>query len=177
MSWKTIERPGVFGLRKAEILDQYDRQFGIDNWRVAHRYADQFIGFIDVCHLFEEAYLKDSFSREDLWQSLRGAAKDVYDIDESDTLSALDYLIQENRGTHIQDIAIRNVFQTRGWTFQGNELVQIRGCAKPFGVKLTPGRVPFHQPEYIVVPHLEGWWDVNSVEDFYQSNKFLQVRE
>jgi len=177
MTWKTIERPGVFGLRKAEILERYDHQYGIHNWRIAHRYGDRFLDFRDVCHLFEEAYLRDSFSREDLWLSLRGAAKGVYDIDHSDIKSGLDYLIQDNNATHIQDIAIRNVFQTRGWNFEGSELVQIRGCAKPFGVKLTPGRVPFHQPEYIIIPHLEGWWDVNSVEDFYQSNKVLQVKE
>ncbi len=177
MTWRTIERPGVFGTKKAEILQQYDLRFGVDAWRIAHRYADQFLNFVDVCHLFEEAYLKDSFSREDLWLSLREMAKDVYDIDPSDTGSALDYLVQNNIGTHIQDIAIRNVFQTRGWSFQGTELIQIRGVARPFGVKLTPGRVAFHQPEYIVIPHLAGWWDVNSVEDFYQSNKVLQVKE
>ncbi len=177
MTWRTIERPGVFATRKAEILRQYDSQFGVDNWRISHCYGDQFLGFIDVCHLFEEAYLKDSFSREDLWLSLGQTAKEVYDIDESDINSGLDYLVQNNIATHIQDIAIRNVFQKRDWTFQGNELVQIRGSARPFGVKLTPGRVPFHQPEYIVFPHLEGWWDVDSVEDFYQSNKVLQIRE
>jgi len=177
MGWKNIERPGVFGDKKAEIIAGYDSEYGKSNWRIVHKHAEGFIQFPEVCKLFEESYLQDSIRRETLWAQLRDTALDVYDIDESDRESGLDYSIQNNVATHIQDIAIRNVFVRRGWEFEGSELVQIRSKAEPFGKVLTPGRVPFHDPQLIVVPHLAGWWDINSVEDFYQSNKVLQVRE
>lgn len=32
-------------------------------------------------------------------------------------------------------------------------------------------------PEMIVKPHLSGWWNEDSIEDFYQSNKVLQIRD
>ncbi len=177
MNWITIERPGVFGHKKDKILSSYDSEFGKNNWRLVHIYDHRFIPFSETCNLFEEAYFQDSFRREDLWVNLRKEASEVYDINHSDINSGLDYLVQNNTGTHIQDIAIRNVFLRKGWDFEGSELIQIRGNAKPFGIKLTPGRVPFHQPLEIVIPHLEGWWDKNSVEDFYQSNKVLQIRD
>ena len=177
MTWKTVERPGVFGKQKAKIVAQYNEQYGVDNWRIVHRYRDKLLDFLGACKVFEEAYFQDLSNRAKLWLSLRTTARDVYDIDESDTESGLDYLIQNNVGTHIQDIAIRNVFQRIGWTFQGTKLVQIRSTSKPFGERLSPGRVKFHKPELIVTPHLEGWWNTNSVEDFYQSNKLLQYRD
>jgi len=177
MAWDTVERPGIFGDKKTEIINGYNSKYGLGNWRIAHRYDVDFIDFIGACKLFEESYFQDSIGRESLWMDLRKAALDVYDIDDSDRGSKLNYLIQDNVATHIQDIAIRNVFKRRGWSFDGDEFIQIRGNAKPFGCKLTPGRVPFHEPQYIHAPHLDGWWDVDSVEDFYQSNKVLQVRK
>jgi hypothetical protein len=176
MEWATIERPGVFGHKKSQIFSDYDSSFGKGNWRIVHAYQGKFIPFRKVCSLFEQAYFQDSVRRDNLWNDLRKAASEVYDIDPSDINSGLDYLVQNNTSTHIQDIAIRNVFRRNGWNFQGSELIQIRGNAKPFGQKLTPGRVEFHQPQDIVIPHLEGWWDKDSVEDFYQSNKVLHIK-
>lgn len=176
MDWITLERPGIFGHKKDKIIEDYNSEFGENNWRIVHSYDNKFIPFGEVCSLFEEAYFQDSHRRKDLWNDLRRTAKEVYDIDLSDMNSGLDYLVQTNSATHIQDIAIRNVFLRNEWKFEGSELIQIRGCAKPFGEKLTPGRVQFHQPQEILDPHLDGWWDKNSVEDFYQSNKLLQVK-
>jgi len=78
--------------------------------------------------------------------------------------------------THLQDIAIRRVVERRDWKFHGSELVQIRGDTTLWGSRLDPGKVPFHRPELIVSPPLVSWWNKNSIEDFYQSNKFLQVK-
>jgi len=177
MQWKTIERPGSFGDKKAEIIKKYNLTYGQDNWRVVHQYNKNFLFFIKVCKIFEEAYFQDSFRRSGLWRKLRDAGKDVYDIEELDVKSGLDYLIQDNVATHIQDIAIRNVFARRNWYFKGDKLIQIRSNSKPFGYELTPGRVLFHEPNFILSPHLNGWWNKNSVEDFYQSNKILQIKE
>ena len=122
MQWKTIERPGSFGDKKAEIIKKYNLTYGQDNWRVVHQYNKNFLFFIKVCKIFEEAYFQDSFRRSGLWRKLRDAGKDVYDIEELDVKSGLDYLIQDNVATHIQDIAIRNVFARRNWYFKGEDI-------------------------------------------------------
>lgn len=44
------------------------------------------------------------------------------------------------------------------------------------GQSLSPGRVPFHFKTFIETPHKTGWWDDNSIECFWQSNKILQVK-
>ena len=115
--------------------------------------------------------------KEELWRELTSTASEVFDIDIGDLESGLDYLIQNGSATHLQDISIRRVVLRRGWQFEGSELVQIRSHKDYFGKKLSPGKVPFHKPELIVVPHLKKWWDENSIEDWYQSNKILQIRE
>ena len=103
-------------------------------------------------------------------------AREVYDYEPDDVNSGLDYMVQNGTATHLQDIAIRNVVLRRGWQFKGRELVQIRSHSTYWGKKLSPGKVRFHRPDLIVNPHLEGWWEPNSIEDFWQSNKALQVR-
>ena len=65
----------------------------------------------------------------------------------------------------------------RGYIFKGDKLVKLRSHAEYWGQNLSPGKVPFHLPESIVVPHLEKWWDYNSIEDFWQSNKVIQINE
>ena len=141
------------------------------------RWNNEAIPFITACQLYEDGYYADSCKREGLWRELVSTAKDVYDHHESNTLSGLDYLIQEGGATHLQDIAIRRVVLRKGWNFEGKTLVQIRSHAEYWGANLSPGRVPFHLPELIVSPHLESWWNHNSIEDFWQSNKILQIRE
>jgi hypothetical protein len=104
-------------------------------------------------------------------------ASEVYDHELRDIESGLDYLVQKGSATHIQDIAIRNVAFKRGYKFRGKEPVQIHSKKSFYGSELTPGVVPFHEPELIKKPHVVGWWKKDSVEDFYQSNKTLQVRK
>jgi hypothetical protein len=177
MEWETVKRPGFFGKRKEEIFRQYDEEYGEGDWRIAWQYKG-IVGYETACGRYENAYCADSFRREGLWKELISVAKNVYDHDESDIHSGLSYLVQNGTATHIQDIAIRRVvILRRDWEFKGDKLVQIRSHADYWGRNLSPGKVPFHQPELIVVPHLEGWWDYNSVEDFYQSNKVLQVNK
>ena len=76
----------------------------------------------------------------------------------------------------MQDIAIRRTVLRLGRKFEGDHLVQIRGRDSE-GAKYNPGFVPFHLLDMIVKPSLTGWWQENSIEDFYQSNKVLQVRK
>jgi hypothetical protein len=173
--WRTIGRPGYFGRQRDEISARYDAEHGKDNWRIVWGWKGESILFPEACLVYEEAYFNDSMRRQELWRELVRAASDVYDMDKTDCASGLDYLIQANTGTHIQDIAIRRVVARRGWRFTGDMPVRVRSKER-WGRHLSPGRVRFHEPGHITVPHLEGWWDRDSVEDFYQSNKLLQKR-
>lgn len=177
MNWRTVERPGHFGKKRDKFYRQYDEKFGKENWRIMWQWNGGTIPHIVACQLYEDGYYADSFKREGLWKELASVARDVYDHQESDVQSGLDYLIQTGNATHLQDIAIRRVILRRGYKFEGDKLVQIRSHAEYWGQNLSPGKVPFHLPELIVVPHLEKWWDYNSIEDFWQSNKVLQARD
>ncbi|MFC1754327.1 hypothetical protein ACFL96_13205 [Thermoproteota archaeon] len=177
MVWKTIDRPGYTGKKKAKRLAGFDKEYGEGNWRLAWEWNNQVISEEFTWQLYEDGYYSDSFEREDLWQKLVHTAREVYDLEPRDIESGLDYHIQQGIATHLQDIAIRKVVQRRGWVFEGDELVRIRHHDNYWGRNLGPGKVPFHIPELILVPHLESWWDPDSIEDFYQSNKILQIKE
>lgn len=178
MNWKIIEQqPGQAGKERDRLCETYDNTYGAGNWRIAWQWGADVVEKEVAYQIYEDGYYHDSFTRAELWGELTAAASEVFDIDVSDIDSGLDYLVQNESATHLQDIAIRRVVLRRGWQFEGDGLVQIRGRKGYFGKLLSPGKVPFHRPELIVVPHLKGWWDENSVEDWYQSNKVLQIRE
>jgi len=175
MKWKIVGRPGYFGHKRNEIISDFDNKYGKGNWRIVWKWKDNIIPFKLACQLYEDAYYNDSFTREGIWYELRKKAKNVYDHEESDIDSEYNYELQKGTATHIQDIAVRRVFLRRGWNFQGEGLIQIRGISD-WGRKFSPGKIPFHLPNLISKPHLKGWWKTDSIEDFYQSNKLLQNR-
>lgn len=177
MEWQTAERPGYFGKRRAEILKGYDEMYGKDNWRIMWQWGREVLPFITACQIYEDGFYADSFKRVKLWKELVETAKDVYDHNETDVESGLDYLVQKGNAHHLQDISIRRVVLRRGWSFKGSMLVQIRNHSEYWGKLLSPGKVPFHIPELIIEPRIEGWWDAGSIEDFWQSNKVLQKKD
>lgn len=176
MEWIILERPGYTGKKKSEKHAKWNAEYGENNWRLMWAWNGQIITPEFTYQLYEDGYYTDSFRREKLWVELIKKAKDIYDLEPRDIESGLDYLVQKGIATHLQDIAIRRVVSRRGWNFEGNELIQIRSADK-YWSQLNPGNVPFHLPELIVEPHLTGWWKDNSVEDFYQSNKILQIKK
>jgi len=178
--WESLGSPGYFGTKRDKKYAEYDSQYGKGNWRISWEWNDKYLSFGQACQIYETAYFVDSQNRFELWFGLMNEASEVYDIEEKDVESGLDYLVQKGPATHIQDIAIRNVALKRGFKFKGKELVQIRGSRSKktfYGEELHPGVVPFHEPELIRTPHVVGWWKKDSVEDFYQSNKTLQIRK
>jgi hypothetical protein len=183
--WRQIERPGYFGRRRQERYQEYDAQYGPGNWRLTWQIGERMGGFDEVVILYEDAYVLYLCQRIDLLERLINEAREVYDDAPSNVLSGLDYTRQETSRTHIQDIALRRSLVRLGRRFAGDRLIQIRGRwaeppVHPLSVELCPHRVPFHRPEWIVQPVLNGWWlqdgGEGSVEAFYQSNKFLEVR-
>ncbi|MFC1696896.1 hypothetical protein ACFL1H_01060 [Nanoarchaeota archaeon] len=166
-----------FGRGKDKRFRQFDEEFGEKCWRLRHQFGAFFLDFEQACKVYEDAYLLDSFKREDKWLELMRKALQVYDISKKDIESGLDYTIQNAHATHIQDITVRNVFFRRGWEFEGKELVQIRGHNTYGGRNFSPGIVEFHLPDLILDTDMQckTWWEEGSVEDWYQKNKIIEV--
>lgn len=180
MVWETVERPGYFGKHRDQKFAEYNRRYGVDNWRLVWQVGESEVGLDGAVLLYEDAYFAFLQSNPQMVDELTRLACDVYDDAPSNVESALDYSRQETDLTHLQDVSIRRCLVRLGRRFRGSELVRIRytKSTHPIGLLLSPGQVPFHRPELIVEPQLEAdWWERNSVEAFYQSNKCLQVRD
>ncbi len=176
MSWETIRRPGYFGKRRIVFKEEWDALYGINGWRVAYSWCDTVISRDFAIILYEDAYYEFFKSNIGLLNWLLMNASDVYDTNVSNVNSKIDYNIQETDNAHIHDIAIRRVVLRLGKTFKGDHLVHIRG-ENSEGYELNPGKIPFHLQDFIYKPRLKGWWNVNSIEDFFQSNKLLQLKK
>ncbi len=179
-NWETVDRPGYFGRHRDERRAAYDAQYGRGQWRIVWEADGRLFGFEQMVLLYEDAYVAYLGSSQGLpWLAqLVESASDVYDDAPSNVASGLDYLKQETSRTHVQDVAIRRAVVRLRETFRGQQLIQIRDSqgSHVLSMVLSPGQVPFHRPELILKPFLEGWWEPGSVECFYQSNKLLQVQ-
>lgn len=175
--WITIDRPGYFGSRRNKILRKLDSKYGKGNHRVAWDIGCTIVEKEHALMLYEDAYYEFFKNNPKLLAKLIESARNVYDNSKTNLKSGLDYGKQENHSNHYQDIAIRRVLTRLGKSFRGGKLIQIRhGASTQIGKKLSPGRVPFHLPELVCMPVLSGWWQKGSVEEFWQSNKVLQVK-
>ena len=177
-AWETIGRPGYFGRHRETRHQEYDGLYGPGNWRLAWQVGESFFTRQQMCMLYEDSYFYFLQQHPEHLEQLVREGAEVYDDQISNIQSGLDYTRQETERTHVQDIAIRRALTRLGRVFQGEELIQIRHAdgTHPLSLILSPGRVPFHRPDWLLQPELEGWWSPGSVESFYQSNKLLQRR-
>ena len=172
---RLIERPGYLGRKRDEMHERWNKEYGKSNWTFVWNFGERQLNFLEACRIYEDAYFMDSFAREPAWVWLFQNAKDVFDDAETNTTSSLDYQKQETNRTHLQDIAIRNVGRRRDWKFSGDRLIQVRGPESE-GYIFTPGLVPFHLPKLIEQPNIAPKWaEPNSVESFYQNNRWLAL--
>ncbi len=176
--WQNQDRPGYLGKHRDAKQREWDEGFGPGNWRLVWQIGDNYFGVEAAIALYEDAYFRFLEENQAITQRLVREAGDVYDDNPSNVSCGLNYFPQETNRTHLQDIAIRRVLVRLGLWFQGMDLIQIRDDrgTHPLSLTLSPGRVPFHRPDLIVAPELEGWWQAGSVESFYQSNRWLQTK-
>lgn len=172
--WIFLNRPGYAGARKRSRQRRLDTLFGIGNHRTFHVWEGRILDRAGACLLYEEAYFRHVSANPSELEWLVGNHCQVVDNALTNVDSGFDYAVQEAESTHLQDIAIRRVLLRLGRWFTGDAVLQVRG-RKTTGYRLNPGRVPFHRPEMIVQPGIEGWWDEGSVEDFWQSNKVVAI--
>ena len=189
MSWEVVDRPGYFGKDRNKIHEEYDGLFGENNWRIAWQWGNKIIQKPEAFQIYEDGYYEFFKENREILKWLVGNASDVYDTAPSNINSEFDYNIQETRGNHIHDIAIRRAVLRNGLWFNGNELIHVRPGG--LGEGLGPYLIAFHKPEMIYKGKTKykneerdfsanpPWWLTmgieNSIEQFYQQNKVLEV--
>ena len=203
MKWINDHRPGYFGRQRDAKVFALDSTLGKGNWRLAwvapesvelealmaYRYAATppaqlpysrdplSFEFAEACVIFyEESYFRHLESKPEELDFICSFAECI-DNAPTNVKSGLDYTKQEAFSTHIQDIAVRNVLRRLGRKFEGPEgkLLIIRS-ADSEGFRFGPGNVPFFDSKLITQPSkCPKWAGVGSVEDFWQSNKWVQT--
>ena len=181
MAWTTIERPGYLGRKRNDMYEIWTERYGEGNWRIAYQWKEDVIPLEVGIQIYEDGYYEFLKNNNSILEWLVSRASDVYDTDPTNVHSGFDYAIQETENNHIHDIAIRRVVARLGKSFEGEHLLWIRSKSEE-GRVLSPGNVPFHLPELIVQEEIKDysgigmWWEKDSIEDFYQKNKILQVQ-
>lgn len=172
---RLVEQPGYFGKSKNKKIAKYNSQFGRGNWTIVWSTPWGVMDFFPACrYLYERSYyeyLKDKPEDLEFITSFR----EVIDNDVTNVDSGCDYLIQEAKSTHIQDIAVRNILNVFNLEFKGvkDELLVIRGHDSN-GYKYGPGNVPFLDKKWILQNDLKPEWaNEGSVEHFWQANKWI----
>lgn len=179
--WTTVGRPGYFGRKRDEKIAGFNKTYGEGQWRLAWElnsdWGNSSYTFFGACrNFYEESYLW-ALSKSPSDIDLICSYGECYDNAKSNIESGLDYSKQEAYSTHIQDIAVRNVLRRldRWFTGPADKLLQIRSKDSE-GYRFGPGNVPFAWPTGIQQPSMcPTWASPGSVEDFWQSNKMLQV--
>jgi len=180
--WRTIERPGYFGKKRDELVEKWNQEFGEGNWKIAYQWGEHIVPREFAIQLYEDGYYE--FFRNDplKLENLIKNYEDVYDTAPSNVDSFIDYSIQETPNNHIHDIAIRRAVLRHGEWFSGEGLCWVRWKGSD-GFDYNPGVVLFHKPEMIVSGTVNDygskgvWWFDKTLEDFYQKNKVLMVRD
>lgn len=178
--WKNLKRPGFFGRNRDKIIADLNSTYGISKWHLIWKYEDtKNEEFHEAClYYYEFSYVKYLEQNKQLLEQLSEYGE-CYDNAITNIQSGCDYNIQEAYSTHIQDIAVRNCMKILGYTFNGpqDKLLQIRH-KEGLSTLLSPGFIPFYNPTAITQPSkCPQWANKGSVEDFWQSNKWIQIWE
>jgi hypothetical protein len=167
-----LGRPGrAWGRQRRRQRRVINRLLALDGWRSMYAWEGRLLDRAGALLEVEEAYHQVIAGDPALQQWLCGFA-DVYDNARSNTASGCDHAVQEQSSLHFADIAIRRVMLRLGLRFSGRHRLSLR-VARPDGHDLAAAAVPFHRPEAILQPRIEGWWEPGSIQDFWQSNEVL----
>mgnify|MGYP001584899331 CR=1 FL=1 len=180
--WKTVERPGYLGKKRNEVYGLWDHIYGEGNRRIAYQWGNYIVPKDLAIQIYEDGYYEFLKNNPDTLEWLISSASDVYDTAPSNVEAKFDYSHQETLNTHLHDTAIRRSLVRLGKWFRGDHLIHVR-WKDTEGFRLSPGIVSFHLPERIIREEIKDyggkgiWWYPNTIEDFYQRNKILQVKE
>ena len=181
MDWETVERPGYLGKQRDAVEASWNERFGQGNWKIVYQWGRIVVPRMVGIQLYEDGYYEFFRDERGTLDWLLSKASDVYDTAPTNVEAGLDYERQETQNNHIHDVAIRRAVLRLGREFRGDHLVHVRWVGSE-GYRVNPGVVPFHLPEMIVPGEIKDhggkgiWWYANTIEDFYQRNKVLQVK-
>lgn len=180
MKWALVRRPGYFGRKRDEKVAALNQEFGVDNWRLVWKLSDTIrLDFRQACKLcYEFSYFKYLRTRPEDLEFICSFGECI-DNAVSNIQSGCDYTKQEAFSTHIQDIAVRNVLKHLNLKFLGesHKVLVIRSKDSQ-GYRFGPGNIPFAFPELIdPASKCPKWANKGSVEDFWQSNKWIEVKK
>ena len=190
MSWKIADRPGYFGKKREAIFESFNRQHGEKNWRIAWEWGNLVLDRPEALQIYEDAYYEHFRLKPEILDWLINNYSNVYDTAQSNMESVFNYTLQETLSNHLHDIAIRRAVIRGGKWFLGNKILEVRSTNED-GKVLSPCKIPFHLPEMIYRGQTKyqgeprdfttnpPWWRrigvQDSVEEFYQQNKVLQI--
>lgn len=179
MTYRLIKRPGYFGRKRDAIIAKWNEEYGKDNWQIVWVAGDKICEFKEACYYFyESSYFRFLTDRPELVNEICSYGECI-DNNITNIQSGCDYSKQETFSTHIQDIAVRNVLISYNRKFEGpkDKILTIRSSDSN-GFKFGPGNIPFYNPSLITQPSkVPSWANKGSVEDFWQSNKWLRFKE
>jgi hypothetical protein len=134
--------------------------------------------FLQACKKYYEASYIEWFKKRPEELDFVCSFGECIDNDYTNISSGTDYNRQESWATHIQDIAVRNALIHFGRKFEGDrDSVLIIRSKDSAGYKYGPGNIPLFRPELIMQPTMcPRWASAGSVEDFWQSNKWVMVK-
>lgn len=188
-AWVTVERPGYFGKKREEFEERWNKEYGEGNWRLVWETPQgKVLDYDGIIEVYIEGYAE-------YFRSHRGEAEYVtsnfsyaYDKEMVTREEAFDPYVRYNKPGHVNqfhnvamNIALEKVL---GLTFKGEVPLKVRAAKPgtpfeewPLGWKWQPGLIPAPNPEEIFdMDFTDQWWTKGTIEDFYQCNKALQIR-
>ena len=177
MSWLNDHRPGYFGRQRDAKISALNKLHGEGKWRLAWVIGDVALEFAEACtRFYEESYFTYLRARPAEIDFICTFGECI-DNAPTNVKSGCDYTKQEAFSTHIQDIAVRNVLRRLDRKFEGpSDKILVIRSADSDGFRFGPGNIPFATPSLITQPSLcPKWANAGSVEDFWQSNKWVQI--
>ena len=187
--WITVERPGYLGKSKDEKLLSWDREYGVNGWRLVWETAKgEVLDYDGVFQKYIESYALYFLQHPDEASFLTENFSFAYDKELITKEEAFDpHFLFEKPGTPNQfhnvalNIALETVLEL---PFRGPEPIQVREgkpgtdpSTWPLGWRWSPGRIPAAHPEEIPESDQTGWWQPGSIEHLYQTAKVLQIKK
>ncbi|KAF0984930.1 hypothetical protein FDP41_000829 [Naegleria fowleri] len=166
------------GEQKRKKLDSLFKKYP-QGFITAYKYKDKYISRSSAFSLYEDGYYEFLKNHPQLLDYICDTCCDIYDTEPSNIESGYDYEQQDSKekGTHLQDVAVRRALKRLGREFKGTQLLQLRGYKSPLYF-LNPCVIPFHERENIIQPEIiEEFMFKQSVESFWQSNKVILTKK
>ncbi len=188
--WITVDHPGYLGKNKDPKFQQWNKEFGAENWRIAWELRNKSV--LDYSGVFWRIYVPGyaNYFLQHPKEALFVAANASYTYDK-DLISreqAFDeYALVEKPGiaNQFHHVALNIALEFNlGEKFAGEHPLQVREGKPgtnpdfwPAGWRWSPGRIPTVRQDLIPNIPLQGWWKEGSIEDLYQKSKVLQVKQ